>query len=273
MKTITFKTIFAAGLLAAICITADAQKLPNVQQTGVYAPANVKIDGKATEWDNKFQAYNNATDIFYTIANNDDYLYLIVQATDANVIRKIVERGVTLTIKKSKNLMGDMSFTFPINNDTRGMSLNLNTRMNLMRRTPEDTSARALDSIMMHNNKTLGEKHKWIQVTGVKDVDSLISVYNDQGIKAVGSFNTKKAYTFEMSVKLKLLGLSTSDATKFSYQLKVNGARSAGPITTIINGDRLSADEVAQVLADANAKMNSINGPTYFNGEYTLAKK
>ena len=84
-------TTFAVSL---ICTSAQAQKLPNVQKDGVRAPANIRIDGKTTEWDNKFEAYNKATDVFYTISNDDNYLYVTVQATQAAIIRKIIGGGV-----------------------------------------------------------------------------------------------------------------------------------------------------------------------------------
>ena len=58
---------------------ANAQKLPNVQQASLRAPENVKVDGKPTEWGDKLQAYNKATDVFYTIANDYNNLYLIIQ--------------------------------------------------------------------------------------------------------------------------------------------------------------------------------------------------
>ena len=59
-------------LLVLAFINANGQKLPNKQETGVRIPSGVKIDGKATEWGNKFQAYNKTNDFFYTIANSND---------------------------------------------------------------------------------------------------------------------------------------------------------------------------------------------------------
>ena len=43
-------------LLVISAAMAKAQKLPNVQQNSVRAPYNIKIDGKATEWE--FRAHN-----------------------------------------------------------------------------------------------------------------------------------------------------------------------------------------------------------------------
>ncbi|HCN82336.1 MAG TPA: hypothetical protein DIT07_01770, partial [Sphingobacteriaceae bacterium] len=76
--------LFLIGILYLIIIpvTTSAQKLPNIQEASLRAPAGIKVDGKATEWNNQFQAYNKATEIFYTISNDDDKLYLAVQATD-----------------------------------------------------------------------------------------------------------------------------------------------------------------------------------------------
>jgi len=57
-------TITLSALLLIASLTVNAQNLPNVQKVSVRAPANIKIDGKASEWDDKFQAFNHATDIF-----------------------------------------------------------------------------------------------------------------------------------------------------------------------------------------------------------------
>lgn len=68
---------------------AQAQKLPKVQTTGIKAPVDIKIDGKPTEW-TQFEAYNNATDFYYTFSNDNDNLYLAVQATDYRIIQKLL---------------------------------------------------------------------------------------------------------------------------------------------------------------------------------------
>jgi len=110
------KFILSSLLLGSACLSTNAQKLPNVQTASLRAPANTKIDGKPTEWDNKFQAYNHATEVYYTLANDDDKLYLVVQATDRQIINKIIGGGVTFTVQKSgkKNDKGGISITYPL---------------------------------------------------------------------------------------------------------------------------------------------------------------
>src|ERR1700744_3913120 len=117
MKTSIIKTIAVpVVLLATFTTIAQAQKLPNVQQKSMRAPETVKVDGKATEWDDSFQAFNHATDIYYTMANDDKNLYLVVQATDKQVINKIIGGGVALTIQKSgkKNDKDGITITYPV---------------------------------------------------------------------------------------------------------------------------------------------------------------
>src|SRR5476651_1150845 len=103
-------------LLMLGCLTSSAQKLPNIQPVSVQAPTNIKIDGKATEWNNEFQAYNHATDIFYTVSNDDSKLYLIVRAADRAVINKIMHGSMTFMVQRSgkKTDKGGMGISFPL---------------------------------------------------------------------------------------------------------------------------------------------------------------
>src|ERR1700761_303273 len=116
MKLISLKFLSALCLTCSMFVTASAQKLPNVQTASLRAPANMKIDGKATEWNNQFQAYNHATDIFYTISNDDSKLYLTVRATDKQVMNKILRGGVTFTVQPSgkKTDKDGISITYPL---------------------------------------------------------------------------------------------------------------------------------------------------------------
>src|SRR4051812_14249152 len=102
-------------LFSAICLNAAAQKLPNVQQASFRAPANIKIDGKTTEWGNKLQAYNPGTEIYYTLANDDKRLYLVVQADNYTTVNNIVNGGIGLAIQKagSKTDAGAPFIKFP----------------------------------------------------------------------------------------------------------------------------------------------------------------
>jgi len=97
------KLVLYALLVLLISINVNAQKLPALQKESLYAPANIKIDGKATEWDNKFQAYNAANSIFYTLSNDDKNLYLVVFTSENEALSKIIYGGITLTVTDAAN--------------------------------------------------------------------------------------------------------------------------------------------------------------------------
>lgn len=82
-------------------------------KNSIRAPANIKIDGKVTEWNNKFQAYSYHTQFYYTVSNDDKYLYLTVQATDWVIISRIFNGGITFTINKSGTKKIPTGYTLP----------------------------------------------------------------------------------------------------------------------------------------------------------------
>src|ERR1700742_4496861 len=161
----------APALLSGICLSASAQKLPTTQKASLRAPSNTKIDGKATEWDNKFQAYNNATNVFYTLSNDDNNLYLTVQADEQSVINKILRGGITLTIQKSgkKTDKDGMSITYPVFGTDRPR-INFRGMPQIVSGSP--VSVKQADSFMYANNKLLAEKSKNIIIRGIKDIDT-----------------------------------------------------------------------------------------------------
>jgi len=245
-----------------------AQKLPTEQQVSLRAPADMKIDGKATEWGNEFQAYNKHTDFYYTIANDDDNLYLVIQATDPDIIRHIIGGGITLAVNKAgkKDDKIAPAITYPV--------FEKNSRFTPILKNPRMTAVLGAnkgkmdpDSIMAANNKSFNDKAKLIKTRNISNVDTLISVYNTDGIKAAGSFDTKPAFTCELSISLKSLGLSIDNPLKFAYHLTLNEVELQG--ATITNG----ANGIKMVnITGAGAPVIGQDA-TDFWGEYTLAKK
>ncbi len=258
--------------LLLLIITTHAQKLPNKQETSVWAPANVKIDGKANEWDDTFQAYNHATDIFYTISNDGKNLYLVAQITKDDAVNKL-GKGLTLTIKKmgEKNEKNSVSITYPIYDKRSEPRFTLHSTVGV----PEDTSVKGRD-IIMHNNNSYLAKAKWIGITGIKGVDSLISVYSDgeNRIAAAQLFNNRKVYTLELAVPLSYLKPCINNS-RFAYHIQLNGSTPLQPVTMV--APEGSSPQNIAAIEQNNARfvmrMLAAGAPTDLSGEYTLAKK
>jgi len=283
MKKPQIKLFIGAVLFCLYAFSAQAQKLPKVQKNSVYAPADIKTDGKPMEW-GKFQAYNRATQVYYTMANDDANLYLAMQAKYSDVINRIMGGGVVLSIQQStdKDDKNKISITYPIYDtpNTPGLTFNLghhsvrliNAETGVVTQTTIDTSAKEINITMNMRNHLISQRLKWIGVKGVKGIDTLISIYNGDGIKAVSLIDKNEVYTLEMAVPLKYLNLSGDNRSKFTYHLQINGIRG-------INGgfgNIVGSPEVVQKIMQQPAFIEGVSRRTAitdFWGEYKLADK
>mgnify|MGYP001546213068 CR=1 FL=1 len=247
----------------SICFTAQAQKLPNIQAAGLRLPAETKIDGTASEWNNKFQAYNKANGIFYTLANNNENVYLAVKATDPHFIEKILSGGITLTIKSTDK----KDKTSPVSIDY--LFVPLVERYAMMKKIKGGDAAAPYtpDDI----NKQFTADAKQVDVRGIKEIpDTLISINNDAVIKVAARFDDKKALTYELSLPLKYIQQNLGTNTSFNYDIKLNairiikqtGTAKGVPIVTVVRINSREADD-----------MLDLQSPTDFSGEYALAPK
>jgi hypothetical protein len=275
--------------LAAGILSAEAQKLPNVQQASVKTPANIKIDGKANDWGNKFEANNSSTELLYTIANDDTKLYLVAQTVSYTVMNRIANGGIKLIIQKNgtKTDAGAPFVKFPFLQKGRRVSIGFvnlistkNGSSGSVTRAPEpknaDEAERITDSLARDNNKKLLREHKWIYTSGIAGVDTLLAIYNEKGIQAANAVDNKKAYTFELAVDLKLLGLNADNAEKFTYHIVVNGEPNKDR-SMAFGGFTFAGDPAHAAQGEATARrmteqMEARYATTDFWGEYTLAK-
>jgi len=267
-----------AIFLLVISATAYAQKLPKVQEAGLRAPDNIKIDGKPTEWKNRLQAYNPSAGLFYTIANDDNNLYLVVQVTPENsndelLINKILRGGLTLTIQKTgkKDDKNAIAITYPVSN--YAFSLHLHDYKS--GKIADTASVQTATARVEKNNKLMEQQIKYIGIKGVSGVDSLISIYNENNIKVAGLFDFNKGYTLELSLPLKYLDLSAGNEPKFAYHIILNGYKRPPTMGQPRNQDGTPAtgpeiDRMMAIFAQMDA---AASARTDFWGEYTLAKK
>ncbi|MFD0748521.1 hypothetical protein ACFQZS_00100 [Mucilaginibacter calamicampi] len=267
--------ILALMFLLAICLHAHAQKLPNVQQVSLRAPANIKVDGKPTEWGDIPQAYNNGTEVYYTIANNHDFLYLTVKATDAQIIKKIIVGGLAFTINKSGNKKDKNGavITFPFYEKGKNYPfVTLETATEIKRDAANYASR--WDSLINTSNNKIKAGFKFIGTSGLKDIaEDMISVYNTEGISAAAMLDDKLVYNFELAVPLKLLGGGTTLKT-LAYNIKLNGHAFGG--SDLKDSGRfviwVGRDGQNYRMEDSSPRSWSLASSTDFWGEYTLAK-
>jgi len=286
-------TLITLLLTCIIAVNVYAQKQPQIQEASVYAPANVKIDGKLNEWQNPFvniqkylSAFNSSSRIYYTMANDEKNLYLTVRGLGNGVSKKLLAGGMTLTIshaEKNKRAKdpSNVAITFPMPQDSK-TTAEIMTEINQIQDYLDDTVAnrKDIDTVNAIANKMANNAVKEIGVAGVKEIsDPAISVYNTEGIKAAMQFIKVQA-AIEIAIPLKYLGLPANNPT-FSYNIRIDAVPEAArgvqvdpniPAPQVVGGGAASLDIVKSGPA-INPNQGYAWNPTDFWGEYTLAKK
>ncbi len=280
------------ALSMCVGLSANAQKLPNVQTAGVYVPANVKVDGKATEWNNQFEAYNKSNSIYYTMANSNDNLYLAIQATDKAALQKVIGGGFTFTVTSKQKGANAVSIATPylLGTNRSKITQNINIQDALT-----EADLPALNNVISTNFKE-------ISIKGITAIpDTVISVYNEHGIKIAAQIDINKAYTCELAIPLKYISQLTGTDGTFNYNLKLNGMKmetvviksadgagnmssaqvtdalsrmgGAGGVRSIVVGGSGDISVVGTARSVYGASPMELMSPTDFSGTYTLIKK
>ena len=275
--------IICAGFLF-ITVSAHAQKLSNIQETGIRAPAVIKIDGKLNEW-GYLQAYNKAANIYYTMANDDKNLYFIMKSTDQVINNKFLAGGVDITInttgkKKEKDAYVVEYPLVDMVNIRRQVGAMRTANANRAQR-PSDEAMTGMDSVAIATRRKLLDGIKEIKLTGfTKDVpDSVISVYNQYGIKTGVDYDKQGNLSCEIAIPLKYFHLNGAE---FTYNIRLNGlnmfAFRAGETPPPGNAIARAQPNINQGNVQPPSErymsdMQIIISPTDFWGKYTLVKK
>jgi len=198
-------------LIFVMCSVSFGQKYPSVQLKSIHSPANVKIDGKVNEW-SVFQAYNNKVQIYYTLANDSNNIYLIIKSDNKIITSKILQGGIKFSIKK--NDKKDVVVTYPAVDTKLVKSV-----YNLMPKAIRDNGTKRTDDELAQDNFALNASNKeivklfkLIGVAGIDNIqDSEIPIYNSLNIKVSASFDPSGAYICEFSLPLKYISNNLTD--------------------------------------------------------------
>jgi uncharacterized membrane protein YgcG len=272
------KKYILMSLFAAACVlpTIAQEKLKTVQEGSVLAVANAKVDGNVAEWGTDFKAYNKAVKLFYTLANDDKYLYLVTKSTDPINNRKIEMGGVTINVNTANKKSDKDAFSVTYPSITRtgrggwgggGGGRNRNGGFGNGNR-GEVLSDSAQKAQTEEAHKTFIASAKEIKVLGFKEItDTLISIYNEYSIKSMVGYDESGAMLCEIAIPLKALGLSAATPKEFSYQILLNGLQ-------LPNGGGFGGGGGGgRGGRGGGGGFSEIMAPTDFWGKYTLAKK
>ncbi len=188
------------------------------------------MDGRLAEWNNIFAAENKRTALYYTIANDDKNIYFVLKSISQSAIAKIMLGGISFTLNTKGKKKDEESFTvtYPLVARNVGNRAAGQNRQRGMQTNNEQTQEQK-DSIAMVQRKTQLAAIEEIKVFGFKDVtDSLISIYNEYGIKAVGRIDEQGAYCYELAIPLSMLAIAPDFSKEIAYRIRLNGRPTAG---------------------------------------------
>lgn len=271
-------------LLLFVASNLKAQKLPDIQIVNPPVPKSIKIDGKDLEWNNSYGAENKRTDLFYSLSNDDKNLYLVLKSTTASAVNKIMVGGITFMInpegkKREKNAIG---ITYPLisrnsaaQRNRQGQNRQINGQGGFQNGTAQTNIQK--DSVLSAMRKAQLSAVKEIKVFGFKNItDSLISIYNEFGIKAVATIDKDGLYFCEFAIPLNLIQ-TVDELSSFAYQIKVNG------LSTVVqensfqrNSNGFAAGGNGRSFNPSNNSINAnqdLTAPVNFWGKYTFIKK
>jgi len=249
----------------------NAQRLPQKQRNSVFAPQNIRIDGNASEWNGRFQAYQVVNRMFYTVSNDDSNLYLTVFLKDKEAVSKILRGGLTFSIDFPPKNTNDISITYPAIPNKRSTALNLlKNSPNIYNILIEDsiTNKSKIDSLSLASNQQIEDLFKEIQVTGIKELtEPLISIYNSQNIQVAALLNKRMEYTYELALPLKYLN-DVYKSDNFRYNIKLNCWG-----TVEVPGFISYPPPILTKIQTPNQEDLFRNNPTDFWNEYTLNRR
>lgn len=282
MKTNKMKLFYTVLFFLLVgFLDVKAQKLPEIQTANMVAPKAIRIDGKIQEWGDVFAADNKRTNLLYTVANDDKNLYLIIKAIKTETITKIMAGGISFTIntkgKKKENDAFIITYPLIARNNAR-TSVQGQNRQRLGRNNNEQTQEER-DSITLTQRKAQLAAVKEIKVLGFTRIaDSLISIYNEYGIKVVAKIDEQGAYVFEMAIPFSMLGLSLGEKNELAYQIKLNGRPNTGNFvsrTNVGGGGFGGGNARGSGFGGGNPNMarQDLMAATDFWGKYVIQKQ
>ncbi|SHM78134.1 hypothetical protein SAMN05444266_1112 [Chitinophaga jiangningensis] len=234
------KSVFTLIVIMA-ALPALAQQLPDIQQASRWA-TNKKIDGAIEDWGTSLEAYNTTNKLWYSVANDNDFIYFAFKKTD-NLSKIYAPASIQLSIGNKGERKTEVMplLHFPVT--TEGI------------------------------HKKLPEKWDEIEVRNIPAVkDTLISIYNQYGIKAAWKLDeANKIFTCEIRIPRKLLSLNEH---AFDYDICLMGTGRRGQSSMfLMPGIQIKNKDGANVSPAELMRLAETNTVTEFWATYELAQQ
>jgi len=215
MKTAFQPLLYIAIAQLFIVNISNAQSSKTGVATLQVPPANLVIDGNAKEWGDSLRYYNAEKKINYSLANDQENLYMAIKITDRLNQMKILRAGITFSIDTKGKKKETYSLTFPLN-------VNGNQPPPVEKMDNGDVTKEDRDELMREQITTL----RGIKVAGFKDIeDDMITTSNTYGIKTAINYDDNGNLIYEAAIPLKFFNAGDITKNEWAFNFKINGVQ------------------------------------------------
>jgi hypothetical protein len=217
MKHCTSMLLSALILVTASIVKAQSSKtIGNMQPP----PANVVIDGNLSEWGDSLRYLNDEKKIPYTLANDQENLYVAIRINDRTEQARIITAGVTLSIDPKGKKKETFTMTFPLSDPGSKPQFGFRKDDN-GELTQQDRDELARERLTTLRN---------IKVTGFKDIEyDMITTSNTYGIKAAINYDADGNLVYEAAIPLKFFHVDNPSKNEWAFNFKINGMQKIAP--------------------------------------------
>jgi uncharacterized membrane protein YgcG len=218
----TFILRLGIGVLQlAIAGSCYAQNKP-AQDKLQAPPPNIAIDGDIKEWGDSLRYYNQEKQLNYSLANDQDNLYMAIRVNDRSEQIRILRAGLTLSIDTRGKKKETFSITFPVGDQSaEGIA---ETAQDLQGGN-SDVKQEDRDELMRARLTKLRE----IRVTGFKDIESeTMTTSNTYGFKVAIDYDKDGYLIYEAAIPLKFFHADDITKNEWAFNFKINGITKPG---------------------------------------------
>ncbi|MDB5287320.1 MAG: hypothetical protein JWR05_2269 [Mucilaginibacter sp.] len=189
-------------------------------------PANVVIDGNLSEWGDSLRYLNEEKKIPYTLANDQENLYVAIRINDRLEQARIINAGITLSIDPKGKKKETFTMTFPLSGPGSKPQFGFHKDDN------GELTQQDRDELTRERLTTLRN----IKVTGFKDIEyDMITTSNTYGIKAAINYDADGNLVYEAAIPLKFFHVDSPSKSEWAFNFKINGMQK--PAITGQGGD------------------------------------
>jgi len=179
----------------------------------------VTIDGNLKDWGDSLRYYNEEKKLYYTVANDGQYLYLAMRFNDRTEQERILWAGLTWGINPKGKKKETYSLTFPASDPASTPALG-----DRIHASDEQGGQKPNEVDREEIRKAHLTKLRNMKVTGFKDIDyDIITTTNSYGFKAALDYDTDGNMVYEAAIPLKFFDATDIDKGEWAFNFKVNG--------------------------------------------------